>query len=302
MPYFTSPVDSTTLYYKYYRPGATAFRPLDQPASPLALVFLHGWPMSSDMFEHLLVPLCETYRLRIVAPDRRGFGKSDWSSAATVSIDYDVFVADLVALLEHLDIGPFVFVGASMGCPESVLAYLQSRFVQERCQGFMWLGPNMPFPLQSPEHPLSPSADVWDAILDGLRGDKAQYVSDALPGIFALQAGNELSAKTLERFERLVHEADGVALERTAKIIQRDTGDELRRLGEGKQLPIRILHGSADQGMPLEASAALVKEMLPWSELKVYENAGHGLYLTHAKQVLDDIVEFVQSIPRGGQK
>lgn len=134
MPFFTSPVDSATLFYRYYKPDGIAFRPQDRETSDITLVFLHGWPMSSRMFEHLLVPLCETYRFPCVAPDRRGFGKSDWNTATTSSIVYDTFVADLVGLLEHLDVKSFVLLGASMGTQESVLAYLKSRSIQERCK------------------------------------------------------------------------------------------------------------------------------------------------------------------------
>ncbi len=37
--------------------------------------------MSSQMFEHLLVPLCETHGFRCIAPDRRGFGKSEGNNS-----------------------------------------------------------------------------------------------------------------------------------------------------------------------------------------------------------------------------
>lgn len=134
MPFFSSPVDSTTLFYRYYQPDEIAFRPLDRKTSDITLVFLHGWPMSSRMFEHLLLPLCETYRFRCIAPDRRGFGKSEWNTEKTSCISFDTFVADLVGLLEHLDVKDFVLVGASMGTQESVLAYLQSPFIRERCK------------------------------------------------------------------------------------------------------------------------------------------------------------------------
>lgn len=138
MPFFSSPVDSANLFYRYYAPDEDedlSFRPVKRKTSDTALVLLHGWPMSSRMYEHLLVPLCETYRFRILAPDRRGFGKSDWNSKQTAkAITYDTFVADLVGLLGHLDIRNFVFVGASMGGAESVLTYLASSFVQERCK------------------------------------------------------------------------------------------------------------------------------------------------------------------------
>jgi non-heme chloroperoxidase len=139
MPIFSSPVDSANIFYRYYKPDdddGMSFKPLARRTSDITLVFLHGWPMSSKMFEHLLVPLCETYRFRCLAPDRRGFGKSEWNSKQTGGpITYDTFVADVVGLLGHLDIKDFVFVGASMGGAESVLTYLAaSTSVQEHCK------------------------------------------------------------------------------------------------------------------------------------------------------------------------
>jgi pimeloyl-ACP methyl ester carboxylesterase len=134
MPTFTSPVDGAALFYRYYQPDEIAFRKLERKTSDVTLVWLHGWPMSSRMYEHLILPLCESYRFRCIAPDRRGFGKSEWSTPKTGSIGYDTFVADLVALLQHLDVKNFVLVGASMGSAESLKTYLQSPFVQERCK------------------------------------------------------------------------------------------------------------------------------------------------------------------------
>jgi len=303
MPFFSSPVDSANIFYRYYTPDDhddLSFRPLKRK-SDITLVFLHGWPMSSRMYEHLFVPLCETYRFRILAPDRRGFGKSDWNSKQTAkTITYDTFVADLVGLLHHLDIKNFAFVAASMGGAESVLTYLASSFVRERCKGFVWIGPAMPYPLSSPEHPLGPSNELWNSLLDSLRADRPQFVHESLPGIFALEAGNQLSTKTLEHFEHIIAEADGIALEKTCTLINQKTTDkELRELAavpEAKRPAIMILHGDADQGMPIEASSKIIKEMLPWTELKVYERAGHGLYLTHASQVIGDLVDFVDKL------
>ncbi|KAJ9158106.1 hypothetical protein NKR19_g3628 [Coniochaeta hoffmannii] len=257
MPFFTSPVDSTSLFYRYYTPDEEddkSFRPLFR----YHLVFLHGWPMSSRMFEHLFVPLCETYRFRILAPDRRGFGKSDWNSKQTDRpITYDTFAADVVGLLEHLDIKDFVFVGAILSCKNS-----------ER--GSSGLG--RPCPI----------------------------LSRHLNTLWGLQAGNQLSVKTLEHFERIIVEADGIALEKTCTLINQKTMDgelrELTAVTEARRPAVLILHGDADQGMPIEASSKTAKEMLPWTELKVYENAGHGLYLTHAGRDIDDLVEFVDKL------
>ncbi len=133
MPTFTSPVDHASLFYRHYKPDETAFRPRDVPISDVTLVFLHGFPLSSRMWEHLLIPLSETHRFPVVAIDRRGFGKSEWNTAETTkTISWDVFIADLVALLESLDLKKIVLVAHSMAGPESVLAYVSSPYLQQR--------------------------------------------------------------------------------------------------------------------------------------------------------------------------
>ena len=92
-----------------------------------------------------------------------------------------------------------------------------------------------------------------------------------------MEAGNKVSAKSLERFELIVHDADALAIEKTAQILRKPTDHELRQfVADGSKVPMLILHGDSDTGSPVEASSALVKELVPWAELKVYEKAGHG--------------------------
>jgi len=136
---------------------------------------------------------------------------------------------------------------------------------------------------QCPESPLGPSVELWESIIQGLRDNKPEYVTAAIPGIFALAAGNELGPKTVEAVEQWVAAADPIALEKTAMInLGTSAVVALRQLAAdgAKKLPMLLLHGDTDQGMPLEASALLVKEMVPWAEVKVYEKAGHGNLLS----------------------
>jgi non-heme chloroperoxidase len=84
-----------------------------------------------------MLPLCETHRIRCVAVDRRGFGKSEWSGTPGSSItetNYDTFAKDTAQVLEELDLKKIIFVAASMGCGETLLAYFGSKWVRERCK------------------------------------------------------------------------------------------------------------------------------------------------------------------------
>lgn len=284
MAIFSSPVDGASLFYRHYVPSTSPHRPaasLDR--QPLTLVFLHGWPMSSRMYDQLIVPLVETHRFPVIAPDRRGFGNSHWSTLSTGEVTFDTFVQDTVSLLEHVlgsNPSPFVFVAASMGCSESVLAHAASPLLRAHCKGFVWIGPNMPYSVRCDECPGAADPAVWDALNDGFRGANGKdFIAQAVPGIFRVDLGNDVGERTLRFFERLACQADPMALERTAVILRKPMAAELRKLAamdERDKVPVLIMHGDSDAGMPLEVSAALIHKLLPWSQLKVYEKAGHG--------------------------
>ena len=90
--------DGTSLYYKDWGRG--------QP-----VVFIHGWPLSADMWEYQMVALASK-GFRAIGYDRRGFGRSDqpWTG-----YDYDTMADDLSDLIEALDLRDVVLVGFSMG-------------------------------------------------------------------------------------------------------------------------------------------------------------------------------------------
>lgn len=153
----------------------------------------------------------------------------------------------------------------------------------------------MPFPLRTEENPEAPPKELWDSIADGLCQNRASFVHASLPNVFGAHVGVELDQSTLERFERIVDDADGLAIQRCITIITEfDFTDSLKQFNS-KEIPLMILHGDSDKGMPYVASTKLVEELVPRAEGKVYKTAGHGLYLTHANQVVDDLLRFIQS-------
>ncbi|KUF13638.1 alpha/beta fold hydrolase [Streptomyces silvensis] len=89
---------------------------LDTPDGPLAyrdsgwgapLVLLHGGFVDHRMWDEQIAHFSRNFR--VIAPDVRGHG---WSSNASVPFRQ---TDDLAALLRHLDVGPAVLVGLSMG-------------------------------------------------------------------------------------------------------------------------------------------------------------------------------------------
>ncbi|QIK05363.1 alpha/beta hydrolase [Streptomyces sp. ID38640] len=76
------------------------------------VVLLHGGFLDSGMWDDQLPALTQNHR--VIAPDARGHGASSNATRAFRHTD------DLAALLRHLDVGPAVLVGLSMGAATAV--------------------------------------------------------------------------------------------------------------------------------------------------------------------------------------
>ena len=89
-----------------------AYTQWGDPENPQVLVCVHGLTRNSRDFDFLAKALVSDYR--IICPDLVGRGNSDW---LTHPEDYEqsVYLADMVALLEHLNLNTVDWLGTSMG-------------------------------------------------------------------------------------------------------------------------------------------------------------------------------------------
>ena len=80
------------------------------------VILIHGWPSSSQMWEYQIDDLVNSGH-RVIAYDRRGFGKS---SQPWDGYDYNTLTDDLKALIDQLQLKDITLVGFSMGGGEVV--------------------------------------------------------------------------------------------------------------------------------------------------------------------------------------
>ena len=80
------------------------------------LLLVHGWPQHWYQWRGVIERLADVRRL--IVPDLRGFG---WSDAPAGPIEPDVFVDDLIALLDALDIEQTDLAGHDWGGYTSLL-------------------------------------------------------------------------------------------------------------------------------------------------------------------------------------
>lgn len=92
------------------------------PANP-PIILLHGFPESHRTWRHQIPALARDHY--VIAPDQRGFGYSS-RPEGVASYTPDKPVADLLALADHLGIGPFTLVGHDWGGAIAWMAALQN--------------------------------------------------------------------------------------------------------------------------------------------------------------------------------
>ncbi|NYT40814.1 alpha/beta hydrolase [Sphingomonas sp. R-74633] len=92
------------------------------PANP-PIILLHGFPESHRTWRHQIPVLARDYY--VIAPDQRGFGGSS-RPEGVANYTPDKPVEDLLALADHLGIGPFTLVGHDWGGAIAWMAALQN--------------------------------------------------------------------------------------------------------------------------------------------------------------------------------
>ncbi|MHA5047828.1 alpha/beta fold hydrolase [Streptomyces sp. SD15] len=274
MPYFESPVDGTGLHFVDYG-----------PATGPVVVFVNSSYVGTAMWEFQMLPLAEE-GYRCVGFDRRGHGRSDdvWGG-----FDLDSLADDVDGLLRHLDLWEVTLVGHSIGTAEVVRCL--TRHGVERVARVALVAGMVPGAARSADHPGGVDPAVIEAGNAAFRRDRAAFFADGAHAFFALDLpGNELSPAYVQSMIDRCHGSTARAGTALGDLgVTLNVAPELSKL----DLPVLVVHGTHDTSAPLELTGRRAAELLPDSTLKVYENAGHGLFATHAEQLIADLREFM---------
>jgi pimeloyl-ACP methyl ester carboxylesterase len=250
------------------------------------VVLIHGWPLSGRTWERQ-VPALVSAGHRVVAYDRRGFGKS---SQPWTGYDYDTFADDLAAVVDHLDLRDVTLVGFSMGGGE-VVRYL-SRHGAGRVRSAALVAAVPPYLYRSDDNP---DGGVDDATLQGLRagvqGDRLAFLDHFTKGFFGVDRRPELLSEPARHYYwRIASEASPRG---TLDCIGAFSTTDFRAEMSAVTVPALVLHGDSDAIVPFEVSGRRSHEMLPDSRLVLVQGGPHGLLATHPDEVNAALLDFL---------
>jgi len=266
--------DGTAIYFKDWGTGPV-------------VTFSHGWPLNADALDSQMLFLGQR-GYRVIAHDRRGHGRSEQTWAGN---DLDTYADDLADLFEALDLTDVTMVGHSTGGGE-VARYI-GRYGNARVKKTVLIGAITPVMLKSEKNPGGLPISVFDEIRAGVAGNRAQYFRDlSIPFYGFNKPGAVVSDGVRDAFWAQGMQSSIIASYDCIKAFsETDLTEDLKRI----EVPTLVLHGDADQIVPIADSAYLSSKIVKNATLKVIPGAPHGMCTTHADQVNEALLDFLRS-------
>ena len=263
---------TVSLYFEDYGAG----RPV---------VLIHGWPLSHRMWEPQ-VPALVAAGYRVISYDRRGFGDSDkpWDG-----YDYDTFAADLNALLTTLELRDVTLVGFSMGGGE-VARYL-GRYGSERVAKAVLAGAVTPFLLKTDDNPDGVDKSVFDGFIESIGKDRLEFLEGFTKMFVNRDKGEAAVSDAAIAYNLQI--AAFASPRGTTECVKAFGMTDFRADMKAFNVPTLVVHGDADQIVPLEVSGQKAHGLVPGSRLEVVAGAPHGFNATHAGEFNRLLLEFM---------
>jgi non-heme chloroperoxidase len=151
----------------------------------------------------------------------------------------------------------------------------------------------LPFLMKTADNRDGIDMAVFESLWEQWRTDWPRWIADnAPPFAGAGLPGCSVSPEQLARGIRDMEQTSLLALLGCNQaVVTTDFRAELARL----ELPTLIIHGDRDVSTPVEITGARTAELMPTAEFRLYQNAPHGLVVTHSRQFEADLLDFIKA-------
>ena len=245
-----------------------------------SVVLIHGYPLNGHSWERQTRELLAA-GYRVITYDRRGFGQS---SKVGSGYDYDTFASDLNTLMETLDLQGAVLVGFSMGTGE--LARYVARYGHDRVAKLAFLASLEPFLVARDDNPDGVPQGVFDGITAAARGDRYAWFTQFFTDFYNADdnVGTRISPEAVAASWNVAISSAPVAAYAVVTSWIEDFRADIEAV-RASGTPALILHGTADNILPIDATGRRFRAAFPEADYVEIEGAPHGLLWTHADEV-----------------
>ena len=249
------------------------------------VVFIHGWPLSGAMWEYQITQLPQQ-GMRCITYDRRGFGQSDKPAGP---YDYNTLAADLKAVLDGLDLQDVTLVGFSMGGGE--IAKYFSLHGGARVTKVVLISAVVPYMLKTEDNPDGIEQEVFDGMAKQMMDDRPGFLENFNNDFYGVSTfSHPVSDAFLQQCINAAMTASPIAtLECAKSFSSTDFRDDVLKIN----VPTLIIHGDADQIVPIAPTGNRSANLIPGAKYVIYEGEPHGLWFTSKERLNQDLIDFI---------
>jgi pimeloyl-ACP methyl ester carboxylesterase len=239
------------------------------------LVFLHGFPLSSEMWNPQFEHFAKSYR--VIAPDLIGFGKS----APREEVSMEAYADEVAALLTEHGVEKAVLIGFSMG-GYVALAFL--RKYPEKVRALVLTDTRAE--ADSPEARNNRLQQAQAVLEQG----NAPVRDGMLPKLFSPYT-KEHKPEVIRQVDEIIMSAPptGVRAALAAMASRPDSVADLPQI----RVPALVIVGEDDVITPLEA-AQVMADGIPGAQLRTIPRAGHLSNLEQPESFNAALEDFLQ--------
>ena len=264
---------------KFVMAGGTPVRYADAGKGEQAVVLLHGYLESIEVWDDFAGELGKDYR--VIRIDLPGHGFSDWGGREVIGIDY---MADTVAaVLDIAGVEKCTVVGHSMGGYVAVALAVNH---PEKVEGLVLFH-------SSPNADTPEKAENRQREIELIEAGKKEMLSRINPGKGFAEINLRRCAGAIEELAEQVMLTEDEAIVAVLKGMsqRKDRNEEMRKLG----IPELMIFGLGDNYIPVAAAESMALSQ-PQAKVAWLENSGHMGFVEQPEESLAILKDFLASV------
>ncbi len=250
------------------------------PGGMRTILFLHGWPGSSNLFEYQFNQLPKL-GYRCIGIDTRGFGNSDrpWGG-----YDYNRLADDVRCVVNALKLQHFTLGGHSTGGAIAIRYMARhSGYGVSKLALFAAAAPSL---IKRPNFPYGIDEEMVLQIIQGTYNDRPKMLKD-FGDIFFYQ---RISEALSDWFFQIGLQAAGWS---TAAIANTWINEVLFSDLKTINVPTLIIHGIHDKVVPFTLGEIQNQSIIN-SKLIPFKYSGHATFYDERDKFNDELVKFIE--------
>lgn len=258
---------------------------VEDTGSGKPVLFIHGWPLSSKMFEYQFMNL-QKNGYRCIGIDLRGFGKSDkpWGE-----YNYDVFASDIKKVLDSLNLKNVTIVGFSMG--GAIAMHYVAKYRAQGIDKVVLMGAAAPSWTKRTDFPYGMEKSSVDALIAQAYKDRPKLLSDFGKIFFSKEEGSVSKEITRWLYSINLGASPYATLKCLEELRDADLRKDMQIINELK-VPVSIFHGVLDKICSFDL-AKVMNDGIAGSKLIRFEKSGHGLSIEEMEKTNDELIKFI---------